>query len=1672
MPDLTSLDLPAAVVDTIAGELADRLTDRGPGHCVRIDSIRPDDGRALVTALRDMLPDGFADVHVLADSAEEIDGETSIPAERAVELRNRKDRLLILLVPVGSGSAASSLDNSFERHDVALLLRAAGQKLVESLDDELQSAVVRVGRELGRRRPVEAWARYVAAVATDPSWETVGSKLWMVGLIPDLGGADLLDRLARNVRCVKAVSRPLRAVAPVADRLTTAGLQEGGTRDRIARYLARPDVDLSDVAAWASALVDAVDVPTFDEWPLAEQRTVKVDRLHVNGFLTDVGTLRAGTQLRQANPGDLPYAEIGPDAPASVKLTWKTEPAKTDGIDRWLLEVLPPDDLRDPDTEPFAKQSVKGDKRQATVRIELAEEDLADGALLAIRLTGLDSAGQPVLLTGGSVAEEESQQFAVRWESEVLNGAGRRASTPSLALARLDAALDGQDDLTWDAPSWDPTRSATFSVRLGGRRTALLAVSPALTGLQRMICADPGRAVAWEASALLGEALDTSHLLPVPGSLPPTLAERRRRLLSGFAELGTRDVVETLEWNAQLREEVVGYCQSYRRALDSTTDEAGRLALLTMDTVMLSIATMGNEPIAAVIVLPLHPLRLAWFAAYDEVLGRWAEELAGVGPSKAQRRQSVDAGLVRRVTPANLPYTVLGVDGKTYVYTREATLGAGIYLNPGEVEPGAAVQAVFDVLGLGRRDVASDIPPSVVAERIGAYRRVHPGQESLRMLAYNAGSGEMLAGALTSSVLAPSDDEDGDMAPPPARVEVVAYSRRRSRTDPLPALTDLQAEVATRQVQGTRSYLTPSLGLSVRPDGQLAVEKSAAHLAVVSDVALVGVGGRDGESPDVAASFRNLLTPAVNQRIPGGGDPVWRTMPAVRVRGKAGAADAVDAHRAYGLALAAALGHAGSLALTATLGGAELAALRAAHERADWVLTLDRHLGIDLYTEAVEPGRSGQPYVLDYAPDFLEGLGPRLTVTTTHRHEVNRLLADAMTELDLAVVDESVRDVLGHLQVVSGRLALRLVGRSNLAAEAVSLAALIAYLKSRGELENTIVVPVDAHQEVFGDTGGDAGGRRCDVILVRVTARTLRMECVEVKSRRAAALPTVLKDTIVEQLEATRDMLRHTFFRSDPPRIDAELQRARLVGILRHHADRAQAMGLLEPARRADAERLFERIEDGGLVPEISTRGYVVALRDEAGLAGEHRGVRIDVLTAADLTSAGIASVRDNSADPGASSAAPGADVPPHRPSPRPRTQPLARIDTRHPAREPAALEPAAPEPAAAPEGDRAGRIDTRHPGRPAAPSPSAPAAQDPALAAAVAPPDGPAAPDIPLVVDVHLGADAHAADVRWRISTSGSPHMFVLGIPGQGKSVTTRRVLNSFAEQGLPALVLDFHGDMAVAPAGGAAVLDAAEGLDLSPFEMRDGDHSRYAEAAWELSEVIGYVCELGEIQQNVVYEAVRELYRMHGFGSISGPTGAPTMTELAEAVAVAERGGRGRNVAARLRPLTDFGLFVDRGDGRRFADLLRAGLVLDVHGLMEQVQLAAGAFVLRKVYREMFQWGQTKQLRLAVVLDEAHRLARDVTLPKIMKEGRKYGVAVVVASQGVDDFHRDVLSNAGTKVAFRCNFPQSRKVAGFLRGRAGQDMSTSLENLAVGQAYISTPEQAEARKVFMARD
>jgi hypothetical protein len=112
------------------------------------------------------------------------------------------------------------------------------------------------------------------------------------------------------------------------------------------------------------------------------------------------------------------------------------------------------------------------------------------------------------------------------------------------------------------------------------------------------------------------------------------------------------------------------------------------------------------------------------------------------------------------------------------------------------------------------------------------------------------------------------------------------------------------------------------------------------------------------------------------------------------------------------------------------------------HNRSDWVLTVDRFIGINLYEQLLS-SRNADIVILDYSPDFVDGFGDRLTLTTTKPTEVSKILKKAMRELGLANEGKSALDVLRYLSKISGRLAMRLLNANSLATQAVGLCATV-----------------------------------------------------------------------------------------------------------------------------------------------------------------------------------------------------------------------------------------------------------------------------------------------------------------------------------------------------------------------------------------------------------------------------------------------------------------------------------------------------------------------------------------------------------------------------------------------------------------------------------------------------
>jgi uncharacterized protein len=137
----------------------------------------------------------------------------------------------------------------------------------------------------------------------------------------------------------------------------------------------------------------------------------------------------------------------------------------------------------------------------------------------------------------------------------------------------------------------------------------------------------------------------------------------------------------------------------------------------------------------------------------------------------------------------------------------------------------------------------------------------------------------------------------------------------------------------------------------------------------------------------------------------------------------------------------------------------------------------------------------------------------------------------------------------------------------------------------------------------------------------------------------------------------------------------------------------------------------------------------------------------------------------------------------------------------------------------------------------------------------------------------------------------------------------------------------------------------------------------------------------------------------------------------------------------------------------------------VLDVSGLPSEVRGAIIGTTLRIVYDLLFWSGDLpiagKQQPLLIVLEEAHLFLPEGTtsaahrmVRRIAKEGRKYGVGLLVVTQRPSEIDRTVLSQCGTLVSLRLTNAGDRSVVAAAMPDDLAGLSSMLPALRTGEA------------------
>lgn len=144
------------------------------------------------------------------------------------------------------------------------------------------------------------------------------------------------------------------------------------------------------------------------------------------------------------------------------------------------------------------------------------------------------------------------------------------------------------------------------------------------------------------------------------------------------------------------------------------------------------------------------------------------------------------------------------------------------------------------------------------------------------------------------------------------------------------------------------------------------------------------------------------------------------------------------------------------------------------------------------------------------------------------------------------------------------------------------------------------------------------------------------------------------------------------------------------------------------------------------------------------------------------------------------------------------------------------------------------------------------------------------------------------------------------------------------------------------------------------------------------------------------------------------------------------------------------------------------KAVTILDLSGIPGEIMESISGTLLKIIYDALF-WGQNtkiggKEQPLLIVLEEAHSYLKagedsvsSRAVQGIAKEGRKYGVGLVLVTQRPSELDETVLSQCGTIIALRMNNTKDR---GNIRAAIQDELQTMVDllpSLRTGEGIVS---------------
>ena len=718
--------------------------------------------------------------------------------------------------------------------------------------------------------------------------------------------------------------------------------------------------------------------------------------------------------------------------------------------------------------------------------------------------------------------------------------------------------------------------------------------------------------------------------------VPQAFLQARQALFSAIQGEKGDLLVETVDLSIY-QDLILAYAGAYRSWLEAaaidfdqamiTIDETGRrrteAVLLDIDTVQVEISNDTPYNDRVYLVAPTHPLRLLWHLQRSLLAKNWLEQARRSDSPKTALPLRLRDFLRRGLAPMNLPPFLRPTHesypaGISRFYSEQGPLTPfwSLYMPPEVRDRRALFARARRLLGVNRSSAETGavggIDRDTLAQKIQRYLVQHPYVQTLKINAFNPGDAALLVDAILKI-----EKERLKARFPGLRYELRLFTQGTLLDDIGEAVEELVNP--ERQVSAeadafsspSQNHLFPKLRFYRNQIEEFMTnhEQYQAHISLLHEVFPVEVDinpALDGRSSFLHGLIQDPVTFFGSEAQ---AEYAWQR----QLRPEA--CPALEQQDAVNPALAHILDQLALLQASVASGKSTPEArptlhlrlqitqknlLNLVHNTTDWVLTIDRNLGLEYFDSG--PLQGGAIYLLDFVPEFASMDSDRLFLTTQVTEEVTGLIRPVLEERGLDRGEGVELYMLNLLRSLSGRLALKLLSTPSHVGGVLGLALARLFLEQFGLLEDCILIPIDSHIDLFTQAEkndpllSEVSFKRGDLLLVSCdpAGRTLHFNVIEVKLRSDLGDINAylsLRQEIENQIVNTQAELCRQF---DPhaqsqDRLDRQVKTRELIALLLFYLQRSQRFGLVRPEAAASFAEFIYTLDQGYRMDSMGT---------------------------------------------------------------------------------------------------------------------------------------------------------------------------------------------------------------------------------------------------------------------------------------------------------------------------------------------------------------------------------------------------------------------------------------------------------------------------------------------------